>query len=75
MGHGRKWLELCKKIAPGVQRVAVNRDPALVVGVVQLASIQSTAASFRVDITPVDAREAKEIPPPSLFARAAQVIG
>jgi len=38
----------------------------LVVGIVQLASIQSAAASFRVDIPPVDAREAKEIPPPSL---------
>jgi len=69
MGHGRKWLELFKDIAPGVQRVAVNRDPALVIGIVQLASIQSAAASFRVDIT----REAKEIPPPSL-ARAAEVI-
>ena len=74
MGHGRKWLELFKEIAPGVQRVGVNRDPALVVGIGQLASIQSAAASFRVDITPVDAREAKEIPPPSLLVRAAEVI-
>jgi putative ABC transport system substrate-binding protein len=60
-GMGGKYLELLKEITPGVQRAAVIRDPALAVGIGQLASIQSAAASFRVDITPVDAREAKEI--------------
>ena len=60
-GMGGKWLELLKEIAPSVQRAAVIRDPALAVGIGQLASIQSVAASFRVDITPIDAREAKQI--------------
>jgi putative ABC transport system substrate-binding protein len=60
-GMGGKWLEMLKEIAPGVQRAVVIRDPALAVGIGQLASIQSAAASLRVDITPIDAREAKEI--------------
>jgi putative ABC transport system substrate-binding protein len=60
-GMAGKWLELLKEIAPGVQRAAVIRDPAIAVGIGQLSSIQSAAASFRVDITPIDAREAKEI--------------
>src|SRR5262249_19206669 len=60
-GMAGKWLELPKEIAPGVQRVAVIRDPAIAVGIGQLSSIQSAATAFRVDITPIDAREAKEI--------------
>jgi putative ABC transport system substrate-binding protein len=60
-GMAGKWMELLKEIAPGVQRVAVIRDPAVAVGIGQLSSIQSAAASFRVEITPIDAREANEI--------------
>jgi ABC-type uncharacterized transport system substrate-binding protein len=60
-GMGGKWLDLLKEIAPGVKRAAVIRDPALAVGIGQLASIQAAAASFRVDITPIDAREADAI--------------
>jgi putative tryptophan/tyrosine transport system substrate-binding protein len=60
-GMGGKWLELLKEIAPGIQRVAVIRDPALAVGIGQLAAIQSAAASFRVDVIPIDPREAKEM--------------
>jgi putative tryptophan/tyrosine transport system substrate-binding protein len=60
-GMSGKWLELLKEIAPGIQRVAVIRDPALAVGIGQLAAIQSAAASFRVDVIPIDPREAKEM--------------
>jgi putative ABC transport system substrate-binding protein len=60
-GMGGKWLELLKEIAPAVRRTAVIRDPSLAVGIGQLASIQSAAASFRVEATPIDARESKEI--------------
>ena len=42
-----KWPELLKEIAPGVTRVAVLRDPALVAGIGQFAVIQSVAPSVQ----------------------------
>ena len=56
-----KWLELLKEIAPGVTRVAVVRDPALVSGTGQLAAIQAIAPSFSVELNPVDARDTVEM--------------
>jgi ABC-type uncharacterized transport system substrate-binding protein len=56
-----KWLELLKEIAPGVTRVAVVRDPALVSGTGQLAAIQAVAPSFSVELNPVDARDPTEM--------------
>jgi putative ABC transport system substrate-binding protein len=56
-----KWLELLKQIAPGVMQVAVLRDPTLTASVAQLAAIQSVAPSFRVELTPVNVRDADEI--------------
>jgi putative tryptophan/tyrosine transport system substrate-binding protein len=56
-----KWLELLKEIAPGVTRVAVLRDPALVVGIAQFAVIQSVAPSVGVDVIPVNLGDAAEI--------------
>jgi len=60
-GIGAKWLEMLKDVAPGVTRVAVLRDPAIAAGVGQLGAIQAVAGSFRVEVTPVDIREAGEI--------------
>jgi putative ABC transport system substrate-binding protein len=56
-----KWLELLKEIAPGVTRVAVLRDTTLGSGTSQYAVIQAAAPSFRVDVIPVNMRDAGEI--------------
>ncbi len=60
-GLSGKWPELLKEIAPGVTRVAVLRDPTIAAGVGQFAIIQSVAPSVRVDVTPIDVRDAAEI--------------
>jgi ABC-type uncharacterized transport system substrate-binding protein len=71
-GVSAKWLELLKQIAPGVTRVAVIRDPALVSGIGQFAAIQAVAPSFGVELSPVDARDAGEIERAiATFARSA----
>jgi putative ABC transport system substrate-binding protein len=56
-----KWLELHKQIAPRVTRVAILRDPTIPSSIGQLAAIQSAAALFGVELTPIDLREASEI--------------
>jgi putative ABC transport system substrate-binding protein len=56
-----KWLELLKEIAPSITRVAVLRDPTLTAGTGQLGAIQSAAPSLRVEITPVNVRDASVI--------------
>jgi len=56
-----KWLELLKQIAPGVMRVAVLRDPAIVAGVGQFAAIQSVAPSLGVEVSPINISDATEI--------------
>ena len=56
-----KWLELLKEIAPGVTRVAVLRDTTLGSGTSQYAVIQAVAPSFRVEVSPVNVRDASEI--------------
>jgi len=60
-GMATKWLELLKEIAPGVTRVAVLRDPAVPEGIGQFALIQSVAPALRVEVSPVDIRNANEI--------------
>jgi putative tryptophan/tyrosine transport system substrate-binding protein len=71
-GTSVKWLELLKEIAPGVTRVAVVRDPALVSGTGQLAAIQAVAPSFSVELNPVDARDPTEMERAiAAFARSA----
>ncbi len=60
-GISAKWLELLKEIAPGVTRAAVLRDPTVASGIGQFASIQSVAASFGVELTPIDLRNESEI--------------
>jgi putative ABC transport system substrate-binding protein len=56
-----KWLELLKEIAPGVKRAAVLRDPGIASGIGQFGAIQIVAPAMRVDLSPVDARDAGEI--------------
>jgi putative ABC transport system substrate-binding protein len=66
-----KWLELLKQIAPSVARATVLRDPAIGSGIGQLGAIQGVAASFGVELTPVDVRRADEIARAvAAFARA-----
>ena len=59
-GAGAKWLELLKEIAPQVTRAAVLRDPAIPEGIGQFAVIQSAAPSLRVEVSPIDIRDAGE---------------
>ena len=58
---GAKWLELLKEIAPAVTRVAVLRDPAIASGTGQFGVIQAVAPSLRMEVIPVDMRDAGEI--------------
>ena len=58
---GGKWLELLKQIAPGVKRAAVIRDPAITAGIGQLGAIQRRGAIGRVEVSPINVRDAGEI--------------
>jgi ABC-type uncharacterized transport system substrate-binding protein len=67
-----KWLELIKEIAPGVTRVAVLRDPTNSAGIAQFGVIQAMALSLRVEVSPIDVRDAVEIERAvTAFARSA----
>jgi putative ABC transport system substrate-binding protein len=69
---GAKWLEMLKQIAPGVTRVAVLRDAAQTVGTGQWGAIQTAAPSFRVEVSPINVRNAPEIESAvAAFARSA----
>jgi putative ABC transport system substrate-binding protein len=56
-----KWLELLKQIAPGVTRVAVLRDPANPTGIGQFGVIQAAAPSLKMEVSPLNVRDAGEI--------------
>jgi len=56
-----KWLELLKETAPTITRVAVLRDPNQGAGTSMYASIQAMAPSLRVEVTPINMRDAGEI--------------
>ena len=56
-----KWLELLKQIAPSVTRVAVLRNPAISSGPAQFGVIQAVAPSLRVEVNPLNMRDAPEI--------------
>ena len=60
-GMAGKWLELLKQIAPGVTRAAVLRDPAIASGIGQFGAVQAVAPSLRVELSPIDVRDAPEI--------------
>jgi len=68
---GAKWLELLKQIAPNVTRVAVLRDAAIPSGTGQFGAIQAVAPSLKVDVIPVNMREASDLERDiAAFARA-----
>jgi putative tryptophan/tyrosine transport system substrate-binding protein len=56
-----KWLELLKQVAPSVTRVAVLRNAATPSGPGQFGVIQAVAPSLRVEVSPVNVRDAGEI--------------
>jgi putative ABC transport system substrate-binding protein len=58
---GGKWLELLKEIAPGLMRALVLRDPVQGGGTSHFAVVQAVAPSLRVEVRPVNNREATEI--------------
>jgi len=58
---GAKWLELLKQIAPTITRVAVLRDASTTSGTGQFAAIQAVAPSLKVDVIPVNMREAGDL--------------
>ena len=56
-----KWVELLKEIAPHVTRAAVFRDGAVSSGLGQFGVIQAAAPSHKVEIKPINVRDASEI--------------
>jgi len=56
-----KWLELLKETAPTITRAAVLRDPNQGSGTSMYAIIQAMAPSLRVEVTPINMRDAGEI--------------
>jgi len=56
-----KLLELLKEIAPRLTRAAVLRDSASPQGTGQWGAIQAAAPAVRVEVTPVNVRNADEI--------------
>ena len=58
---GGKWLELLRQIAPGVMRVAVLRDASIPSGNALFGVIQVMAQALKVEVTPVNVRDADEI--------------
>jgi len=70
-GVSAKWLELLKQTAPGVARVAVLRDATQGSGNSQFAVIQAAGPALRVEVKPVNMRDAEEIERAvSAFARS-----
>jgi putative ABC transport system substrate-binding protein len=60
-GNSGKWLELLRQIVPSMSRVAVLRDPILTGGIGQFGAIQAVTPSLRVEVNPINVREAPEI--------------
>jgi ABC-type uncharacterized transport system substrate-binding protein len=56
-----KWPEILKQIVPTLARVAVLRDPTTPSGSGQFGVIQAVASSLRLEVSPIDVREAGEI--------------
>ena len=60
-GISGKWLELIKEIAPNLTRVAILRDAAITAGTGQWGAVQSVAPALRLEIQPINLRNAKDI--------------
>ena len=60
-GTAGKWLELLKETAPRMTRAAVFRDPAIITGASQFAAIQAVSPYLKVEVSPINVRDASEI--------------
>jgi len=60
-GMAGKWLELLKETVPSITRAAVLRDASQGSGTSQFAAISAVAPSIRVEVSPLNMREAAEI--------------
>jgi putative ABC transport system substrate-binding protein len=60
-GMSGKYLELLKEISPSTTRVAVLRDPTAPGGTGQFGALQAVAPFLKVEVSPLDVREADEI--------------
>jgi putative ABC transport system substrate-binding protein len=56
-----KWLELLKQIAPHLTRVAVLQIPNTAGNALQMGALQAAAASLRLDLSPIDVRDAASV--------------
>jgi putative ABC transport system substrate-binding protein len=56
-----KWLELLQEIAPGLRQVGILRDSSLTSGTGQFGAIQAVAPSLRLEVAPMNMRDADEI--------------
>jgi putative ABC transport system substrate-binding protein len=56
-----KWLELLKQIAPGVTRAAILRNPDQGSGTAQFGVIQAVALALRMEVNPINMRDADQI--------------
>jgi putative ABC transport system substrate-binding protein len=66
-----KWPELLKEIAPSVARAAVLRDTGTPAGAGQWAMVQAGASSRRMEVSPINLRDAPELERAiAAFARA-----
>jgi putative ABC transport system substrate-binding protein len=67
-----KWLELLKQIAPSVTRVGVLRTSDTPTGPAEFGIIQAMALSLKVEVNPINIRDAGEIERSiATFARSA----
>jgi putative ABC transport system substrate-binding protein len=66
-----KWLELLKETVPSVARAAILRDSSQGSGTSQFAAIAAVAPTLKVDVNPVNMRDADQITQSiEIFARA-----
>src|SRR5262249_48945790 len=66
-----KWLELLKEIVPSMARAAILRDSSQGSGTSQFAVIQAMGPFLKVEVNPVNMRDADQITQSiEIFARA-----
>jgi ABC-type uncharacterized transport system substrate-binding protein len=58
-----KWLELIKEMVPALKRVAVLRNASTPTGPAQFGVIQAVSPYLKVDVTPLNARNAEDFEP------------
>jgi putative tryptophan/tyrosine transport system substrate-binding protein len=58
-----KWLEVLKELVPGLERVAVVREPSIASGIGQFAAIQAFASSSGLELTAIDPSKVEAIEP------------